>query len=211
MRAVLFDLDGTLTDTLPLVIAAVNAALAPVWGAARTPEEIRRLFGPPEGQLIAAEAPQDSEAIERFYRYYRAHHRHTARVYPGVRPMLSTLLERGHLLALVTNKGRRSALITLEEFGLRRFFRAIVDGDDVSRPKPAPEGIGLALERLGAGAAEAAYVGDMPSDLLASRAAGVAAWAAAWSRPDDAYLGWDYVARRPEDVLHRLLHEAEAT
>jgi len=211
VKAVLFDLDGTLTDTLPLVIAAVNAALTPVWGAPRAPAEIRHLFGPPEGQLIAAQAPDDPQAVERFYRYYRANHQRAARVYPGVRPMLTTLVESGRLLALVTNKGRRSAMITLEAFGLRRFFRAIVDGDEVASPKPDPEGIRLALRRLGVGAGDAAYVGDMASDLAAARAAGVEAWAAAWSRPDDEYQGWDYVARLPESVLHRLLHEGATT
>ena len=210
MKALLFDLDGTLTDTLPLVIAALNAALAPVWGGPRRPEEVRRLFGPPEGRLIAQEAPDDPEALERFYRSYRLLHRTDARIFPGVRPMLSTLVERGWPLALVTNKGRRSTLITLEEFGLRRFFRAIVDGDAVEHPKPAPDGISRALAELGAAAKDAAYVGDMPSDLGAARAAGVAGWHAAWSRPGDASDGWDFVARHPDDVPHRCLREAAA-
>lgn len=208
MRTVLFDLDGTLTDTLPLVVAALNAALAPVWGAPRSPDEIRSLFGPAEGPLIAAQAPHDPQAVERFYSYYRDHHQRAAKVFPGVRPMLSTLAERGCPLGLVTNKGRRSALITLEAFGLRRFFRVIVDGEEVALPKPAPDSIRLALARLGADAGAACYVGDMESDLAAARAAGVEGWAAAWSRPDAKFEGWDFVARHPDDVLHRWLHQA---
>lgn len=210
MKAILFDLDGTLTDTLPIVIAALNEALAPVWGGLRSEAEVRRLFGPPEGRLIAQEAPDDPGAVERFYASYRRLHRGQARVFPGVRPMLSTLWERGFRLGLVTNKGRRSTVITLDEFGLRRFFRTIVDGDQVERPKPAPDSILRALAELGALAPDAAYVGDMPSDLAAARAAGVAGWRAAWSRPGDTAEAWDLVARRPEDVVHHCLHEAAA-
>jgi phosphoglycolate phosphatase/pyrophosphatase PpaX len=210
VNAVLFDLDGTLTDTLPLVISSINAALAPVWGASRTPAEIRRLFGPPEGQLIADQAPADPNAIERFYAYYRRHHEREAKVFPGVRPMLSTLLARGFHLGLVTNKGHRSTMITLEAFGLRRFFRAVVDGDEVA-PKPSPEGIRLALARLGARSEEAVYVGDMPSDLRAAKAAGVPGWAAAWSRPADPAEGWDFIALHPEDLLRRLGREPAKT
>ncbi len=210
MNAVIFDLDGTLTDTLPLVISSINAALTPIWGAPRTPEEIRRLFGPPEGQLIAAQASSDPKAIERFYTYYRRHHERDAKVFPGVRPMLSTLLSRGFRLALVTNKGHRSTMITLEEFDLRRFFRAVVDGDEVA-PKPSPEGIRLALARLGATREEAVYVGDMPSDLRAAKAAGVAGWAAAWSRPADPAEGWDFIAIHPEDLLRPLESEPAET
>ena len=205
MRALLFDLDGTLTDTLPLVIASLNAALAPVWGAPRSPSEIRRLFGPPEGRLIAQQAPDDPQAVERFYRYYRDHHQRIAKLFPGVRTMLSTLVELGWPLGLVTNKGHRSTVITLDQLGLRPFFPVIVDGDGLSRPKPAPEGIALALGRLGAAPGDAAYIGDMPSDLAAARAAGAAGWCAGWSRPDEPAPDWDYVARKPDDVVQRCL------
>jgi phosphoglycolate phosphatase/pyrophosphatase PpaX len=211
VKAILFDLDGTLTDTLPLVIASLNEALAPVWGGPRSESEIRRLFGPPEGRLIAQQAPDDPAAVERFYEAYRRLHAVRARVFPGVRPMLSTLWERGLRLGLVTNKGRRSTLITLEEFGLRRFFRTIVDGDHVEQPKPAPDGILLALRELGVTARDAAYVGDMPSDLGAAHAGGVEGWRAAWSRPGQDTVAWDFVAREPEDVLHHCLRDAAAT
>ncbi len=211
MKALLFDLDGTLTDTLPLVIAALNAALAPVWGAPRSPEEVRRLFGPPEGQLIAAEAPSDPDAMERFYRYYRQHYAREAKVFAGVRPVLSTLVARGLRLGLVTNKGHRSAMITLEEAGLRRFFETVVDGDEVARPKPAPDGILLALARLRVSACDAAYVGDMPSDLVAAKAAGVAALAAGWSRTPADAEAWDFIARHPDDLLRQVLHRPSAT
>jgi len=213
MRAFLFDLDGTLTHTMPLVLDALRAALAPSFGRWPDTEEVRRLLGPPEADILARAAPDDPEATERFYRYYREHHQRAAHVYRGVRPMLTALWDRGHPLALVTNKGRRSTAITLEELGLRRFFHVVVDGEDTGRPKPAPDGIALALERLRTPQvlrARAVYIGDMPSDLAAARAAGIAGWAAAWGRPDDAYAGWDFVALRPEDVLLHARREAAA-
>jgi len=208
LKAILFDLDGTLTDTLRLVLSSLGAALGPVWGEERSPDEIRRLLGPSELRILEQEAPGRPEVVEAFYRHYRARLHHDACVFHGVRPMLATLAERGWPLGLVTSKGARGTAITLEEFGLRRFFRAVVHGDEVRATKPDPEAIRLCLQRLLIPPEEAVYVGDQPTDLVAARAAGCGAWAAAWGHPPSAPQDWDCVALAPDDILHHCLRRA---
>ncbi len=199
MTAVLFDLDGTLTDTLPLVVVALNAALAPVWGAPRDLAALRSIFGPSEERLIAQEAPGDPHAIDRFYAEYRREHERLAHPFPGVPEMLRELSGRGVALGLVTNKGRRSSVMTVEAFGIRPYFGSIVTGDDLERPKPDPTGILRVLGELGVAPADAAYVGDSGSDMRAGRAAGVLAAGAAWQAADVPFA--DVILRSPRDVL----------
>lgn len=206
MRAAIFDLDGTLTDTLDLVIAAVNAALSPVWGLERTPEEIRRLFGPTEEGLIARATEVGREAArERFFRYYEDEHDARARIFPGVPDMLQQIAAGGHPIAVVTNKGSRSTEITLRRLGLTGFVAAIATGDDVEHPKPDPAGILRVLAAMEVDADSAIYVGDSPSDMRAARAAGVLAVGVGWSSGLRLDALADVVAEAPSDVPAILL------
>ncbi|MDA8346215.1 MAG: HAD family hydrolase [Thermaerobacter sp.] len=199
MTAVLFDLDGTLTDTLPLVVTALNAALAPHWGAPKDLEAMRPLFGPSEERLIAREAPGDPDAVDRFYAEYRREHARLARPFAGVTEMLHALAARGVRLGLVTNKGRRSSVMTLHEFGIAKYFGAVVTGDDVAHPKPDPTGILEVLGNLGVQPGQAAYVGDSRSDMQAAHAAGVRAIGAGWQAGDIPLA--DVTLRAPEELL----------
>lgn len=201
-------MDGTLTDTVPLVVRGLNAALGPVWGGPRTVEQMLHLFGPSEERLIRQEAGEGSEeAIERFYRCYRAEHDRHAHVFPEVEAMLSALRARGVALGIVTNKGRSSTQITLEAFGLAHHFSAIRSGDDVARPKPDPTGIVEVMRELGADRRRSVYVGDSPSDMLAARAAGVRALGAGWSGGAPRLAGpADEILDSPMDVV-RLVQE----
>lgn len=202
MRAAIFDLDGTLTDTIDLVMGAVNAALAPIRGREWAPEEIRTLFGPTEEVLIARATDRDLEqAVERFFRYYEQEHDTRVRLFPGVREMLEELARLGAPVGIVTNKGRRSAEITLRKTGLTGLVRVIGTGDDVDLPKPDPAGIRRVLEALGASPEHALYVGDSPSDMRAARAAGVLAVGAGWFAGDRLNDLADVIAGEPGEIV----------
>ena len=199
MTSVLFDLDGTLTDTLPLVIAALNAALASHWGGPKDLQAMRPLFGPSEERLIAREAPGDPDAVDRFYAEYRREHARLAHPFDGVPEVLQELSARGVRMGLVTNKGRRSSLMTLREFGIAQYFDAVVTGDDLENPKPDPSGILQVVAALGADRARTAYVGDSASDMQAARAAGVHAIGAGWQAGDVPHA--DRILRAPVEIL----------
>ena len=201
MRAAIFDLDGTLTDTLDLVIAAVNAALSPIWGQERSPEEVRRLFGPTEEGLIqrATEVGREA-ALARFFRYYEDEHDARASIFPGIADMLDRIAAGGLPIAVVTNKGSRSTQITLRRLGLTSYVAAVATGDDVVHPKPDPAGIFRVLEAMGANPDTAIYVGDSPSDMRAAQAAGVLAVGAGWSSASRLQGLADVMAHTPSDI-----------
>ena len=181
LKAIIFDLDGTLADTYPLIFMAFNHFAKRYLGREYEPGEIEALFGPAETKIISSLVPPEKrdEAIEYYYGSYMSLHHH-ARLFDGIGPMLEEVYERNIPLGIFTGKGKRSARITLRELGIERMFKAVVSGDDVSCRKPDPEGLLLAAKLLGIEPQKALMVGDHPVDILAGKAAGVQTAAALW-------------------------------
>lgn len=180
--ALIFDLDGTLVDTIEVIVSSFRHVLEDLAGRRFTRQEVIGLFGPTEPAIIDrfARPEERPAAYERFFAHYEQQHDRLVTIFPGIPELVKEAARRGHPLALVTNKGRRTTAITLEKCGLAPFFRVIVTGDDVSRPKPDPEGIRLALTRLAAEASRSWFLGDSPVDILAGRAAGARTCAILW-------------------------------
>jgi transcriptional repressor NrdR len=198
---------GTVADTIDLIVAALNEALAERWGRPRRLEEIRPLFGPPDDELIRRELdgwPPEAvaEVVERYYAAYRRGHREGARLFPGIVEVLRALVAGGLRLGLLTNKSRRAAAITLEELGLAEFFPVVVSGNDAP-PKPDPRGLEGLVAALGARPETAAMVGDGPGDVLVARRAGVLAVKVLWGRTHAASEadGADLVVTEPPELL----------
>lgn len=182
--AVVFDIDGCLTDTLPLIYDTVNATLEGFWGRRWAEEEIHGLFGPPEEVLVARQVGEEaaSERMRFFYDHYRTHH-HMASVYPGIRETLVALRDGGVPLGVLTNKGRTTALITLKELGLSGFFPVVRTGSE-GPAKPEPGGLLAVLDELGGDAESSVMIGDSPTDVRAGKAAGCLTVGAVWGRPE---------------------------
>ncbi|HZG84999.1 HAD family hydrolase [Paenibacillus sp.] len=184
IRAIIFDLDGTIGDTLPLCIAAFRKSIEPLAGRAVSDEEIVATFGPSEEGTIRALVPDHyEEGVERYLAHYRELHPMCGRPFDGIADILDFARARGVRLAMVTGKGARSTDITLEAFGLRHAFE-IVETGSPHGPRKA-EGIRSVLDRFEIEAGEAVYVGDAPSDIEASRKVGVAIVSAAWAGTAD--------------------------
>lgn len=200
VSCVVFDLDGTLTQTNPLIFASFNHVAQRFLGKTFCEEEIIALFGPPEeGALIHLLGERTgAEAMDELCAFYRAHHRELARLHEGVTDVLALLQERGISIALFTGKGHRTTRITLEAFNLTHFFDIVVTGNDVVQHKPAPEGIERIIRHCGARPEEVLMVGDSLADASASRSAGVSFAAALW----DAYDRARVLAAQPDVVFH---------
>ena len=177
-KAVIFDLDGTLLNTLGDLTTAVNHGLAVHSFPTRTETEVRSYVGDGVRQLIARACPPDTDeatqaaVLAAYLPYYAAHNADLTAPYDGVIPLLSALRDAGVRIAVVSNK-HDAGVQTL----CARFFGDYLDlavGADGSRPlKPAPDGVLYALERLGTAPADTWYVGDSVQDVLTARAAGV--------------------------------------
>lgn len=182
LRAVVFDLDGTLVDTLPDLHAAVAALLAERSLPVPMAEAVRRMIGDGARKLVERSlawsgAALDEAAIEaahaRFLAIYNAAPCRDSRVFDHAETALAALEAVGLALGICTNKPQGPTDAILARLGLEARFRAVVGGDAVIRRKPHPDHLRAVLERLGARPDHAVMVGDSRNDLLAARGCGM--------------------------------------
>lgn len=193
-RAVAFDLDGTLIDTLPDLTAAVNATLASLGARALPQERVKELIGDGAEKLVAravAEAitgnpepggaqeaalhGQQLQAMGFFFEYYGEHLLEGSRVYPEAPRTLRMLTDNGIAPCCVTNKSSRFALPLLEATGLSEVLRFTLCADRTQDRKPSPVLLLESCRRLGVTPREMLYVGDSHTDVMAAHAAGCGA------------------------------------
>lgn len=187
LRAVVFDLDGVLIDSIAVMREAFQRAYAEVVGTADAPfEEYLHHLGrhmPDTLRIMGLPAAM--------YELFVRESHDLAHLIPpcqGAAWLLDELAAGGAQLAVATGKSRARAEHNLEAVGLRRRLAVVTGSDEVERGKPAPDIVELTLERLGVRAAEAIAVGDSPLDLEAGRAAGTRVAAALWGQGDHAAL-----------------------
>lgn len=181
IKAVIFDLDGTLADTLPLCIKAFRQSVEPLINRPVSDAEIIATFGPSEEGTIMALAPDYyDKGVADYLHYYERLHDMCPVPFEGMQELLQTLKDRGVRIAMVTGKGKHSTAISLKHFELTHYFERIETGSPEGARKA--EGIQLIADGLtGISKEEMVYVGDAPSDIIASRKAGIPVVAAAWA------------------------------
>jgi pyrophosphatase PpaX len=202
----LFDLDGTLIDSLELILNSYRHTLMMHRGAAPADEVWKAGIGTPLRTQLAPFA-EDADEIERmvdtFRDYNFANHDQLIRPFPGIREAVSDLKNNGKALGIVTSKARKGTLRGLDTCGLTELFETIVAADDVDKHKPDPTPVLRALELLNADASSTVFIGDSRFDLAAGRDAGVLTAAALWGpfeRRDLASYSPDYWLSKPADI-----------
>lgn len=199
LRAVVFDLDGTLADSYPAITASVNHIRAAHGLAPLSEDEVRRHVGRGPAYLLEHTVPGTDLPTD--LARYREHHpsvlRWGTRLLPGVADTLLALQQAGLRLAVCSNKPIAFTRELLDYLGVAARFNAVIGPEDAPRLKPAPDMLQAALHRLGVAPAEALYVGDMVVDIRTARAAGVTVWVVPTGSDDRAALE----AARPDRVL----------
>ena len=211
VNTVLFDLDGTLLDTAPDLVAALQAVCAeqdqPAPPAATAASYVSRGA---IGLVSLAFPDRDANALERLrarlVEIYQANLCARTRPYPGVMALLAELDERGVRWGIVTNKLRFLAAPIIEQMQLARDCAVLVGGDCAAHNKPHPAPLQLAMAQIGANAAETVYVGDACKDIVAGRAAGTATVAVTWGYiiAGDHPAKWDadFVIEQPGQLIN---------
>ncbi len=207
LHTVLFDLDGTLIDSLRLILDSYHHTLAQHGLPARTDEDWLKGVGTPLTVQLAewGDAPETLEAMIATYREYNLmHHDRMVTVYPGVVNAVREIKAAGLQTGLVTSKNRNGALRGLRLVGLEALMDVLVCADEVTNPKPHPEPVEKAVSLLGAEPTTTVYVGDSLHDMHSGRAAGVRTAAALWGpfgRPHLESAHPDYWLETPGDLV----------
>lgn len=207
-HTVIFDMDGTVLDTLQDLADAVNYALKSMQMPERTLEEVRCFVGNGVRRLMELSVPggfdnpQFEETFARFKEYYGVHCNDKTKVYDGIMELLRDLKDEGYTLAIVSNK-LDSAVKELNEIYFHGIVKVAIGEREGIAKKPAPDTVYAALEELGVPCEGAVYVGDSDVDVMTAKNAGLPCISVLWGFRDKEFLiehGAVQFAEKPEDV-----------
>jgi pyrophosphatase PpaX len=207
---VVFDLDGTVVDTVELIVESFRYATRTVLGEVLPDEVITAGVGQPlMAQMEHLSARHAQELYDVYREYNHRRHDELIRGYAGIAELLDGLRAAGRRLGIVTSKSRDTTEMAFRAVGLDDRFEVVVTASDTDQHKPSPVPLRLCLQRLEAAAAGSIYVGDSPVDIQAGAAAGMATAAVAWGVfGKEALLAVapDYWVEEPHELLDLCLH-----
>ncbi|MDA8166353.1 MAG: HAD-IA family hydrolase [Actinomycetota bacterium] len=201
----MFDLDGTIVDTIDLIRESFRHASREVLGRQLPDEVLMANVGQPlmrQMQLLDADKADDLYQVYR--KYNHAVHDDLIRPYPGIEDLLRELRRRGALMAIVTSKSRETVNMAFRSVPIEHFFETVVATDDTELHKPYPQPIQLAMRRLDVVPEESVYIGDSPFDIEAGQAAGVKTVAVDWGIFPAVRLKEmepDFYFEKPDEIL----------
>ena len=213
IKAVIWDLDGTLLNTLDDLAASTNAALSKCGLPQRTTDEVRRFVGNGVHKLIeravpelGTEHPLFQQVLDGFVEHYGAHSRDNTHPYDGVMEALERLAGMGAMHAIVSNKIDFAVKALSQDYFPGRMKSAV--GDDPSRrKKPAPDSVLEAMRQMHVTAEECVYVGDSDVDVITARNAGIPCVAVTWGFRDEKCLldaGAEHIAHTPAQLVEMI-------
>ena len=202
---VLFDLDGTLIDSIGLILQSAQFAFGKCGLPCPSDAEWLTGVGRPLPVMFSHFAPgREDDLIAAYREFQYANHDRLVTVYEGVPEMLAELAAQGHRMGIVTSKVSTLAMRGLALTGIDRYFETVVGMDSCQRHKPDPEPVRIALDRLSSGPERAWFIGDSIHDMESGNAAGVATVGALWGPFDADDLAPSrprHLAATPKDVV----------
>ncbi len=213
VKACIFDLDGTLLNTLADLADALNYALNRSGFPKRTLEEVRNFVGNGVYTLVERALPSGTDAKHRqtclsdFKSYYELHKQDKTCLYDGIYDLVASLKAKGIRIAIVSNKFDK-AVKELAKYYFSDMIDVAIGESPQIRKKPAPDTVFMALDMLGVTKEETLYIGDSDTDVLTAKNAGVPFVGVTWGFRDEALLrqcGADTLIHKPSDLLRFLV------
>jgi len=207
IRAVLFDLDGTLVDSLEDLTDAVNHIRSAFSHPPLTADAVRLKIGKGARHLVQQTLPDAIEtdidrAVEMFLEFNREHIADKSHLYPGITETLHELAARNIKLAVISNKNEDLSTLILEYLGIRPLLECICGGDTFTERKPSPLPLLKVAEKLDVATCECFMVGDSCNDIQAGKLANITSIACTWGYGSAEELaGADVFAHRPQELL----------
>jgi len=210
LKSVLFDLDGTLVDSLDDLTDAVNHVRLEFALPALTPSTVCRMVGKGALNLVRQALPDRTQAeIDRalrlFLDYNEQHIADKSRLYPGVVELLAELRRRGIRLAIISNKNEALSRLILKSLEIDGYFESVSGGDTFPEIKPSPLPLLRVIEQQGLLPQECIMVGDSINDIQAGNLAGIATVGCSWGYGGSGELGSSsFLAESCEDLLRTI-------
>ena len=208
-KAYIFDLDGTLLDTLEDLADAVNYAMRKNGFPERSLSEVRSFVGDGIRLLVKRSSPEGIEdaALEQafadFRDYYSVHYMDKTKPYPGIEAMLRALKAQGKRLCVISNKVDYAVKLLMDQF-FPGFFETVLGEREGIRRKPAPDSLLAVMEELGLSKEECVYIGDSDTDILTAKNAGIDPISVSWGFRTEEFLkehGAEKIVNKVEDLL----------
>ncbi len=209
----IFDLDGTLLDTLQDLANAVNHAMRQMNYPERTVDEVRRFIGNGIRMLIKRAAPQNisdedyDKTLAIFTAYYLEHIADFTKPYDGITDVIETLRQKGCKVAVVSNKADEAAKKVVKDF-FGDIFDLVVGKMDRFPSKPAPDSVLYVIETLGVNKVKCVYSGDSEVDVQTAHNAGLPCVGVTWGNRDVTELiaaGAEYIAEKPSEIIEKTM------
>lgn len=213
MKAVIFDMDGTILNTIDDIAGAVNYILRKYHMPARTVEEVKYFVGNGLRRTLLLSVPKGTpesfveDIFEEFVSYYKNHSNICTRPYEGIVEAIKTLKEKGYKLAVVSNK-RQEAVERLCQIFYKDLFDAIAGDRDGINRKPDPDMVYDVLERIGVRKEDALYIGDSDVDIKTAQNAGLGGIFVSWGFRGGEFLqeqGAEFIADSPEELVKMIV------
>lgn len=203
VRAIVFDVDGTLIDTEDAVLNSLQQALLEVQGQSRSTGEIRFVLGIPGARALPrlGIAPEDMDRVNERWNFFLKDHLDSITIFPGIMDVLKRLKEKGVSTGIVTSKTRRELEDDFVPFGLMEYLTHVVCADDTVHHKPHSDPILKWLERSGADPSETIYIGDTTYDMECAQGAGVEFGLAVWGCRNHGEIHCLRRPERPQEIL----------
>lgn len=197
-KGLIFDIDGTLTNTNQLIFDSFNHIADKFWNKTLPPEEIIKLFGPTEDDIIDLLFKEKAEEVKKeYFNYYESNHS-VASLHSGMKELLEQVKQKSIPLGVYTGKGKTTTTITLKKFDLYDYFDLIITGSDVKEHKPSPEGISMFLDKFGLSSKTVLMIGDSTADIKAARAAKIKSALVLW----DCYAKEECLKMNPDFIFN---------
>ncbi|WP_117161720.1 HAD family hydrolase [Paraliobacillus sp. X-1268] len=209
MKAIIFDFDGTLANTLPICYVAFQSVFKEFDNKDLSSEDIRSMFGPSETGIIIENLKNTNKenAIELYYEKYLEYHEQLVKPNNDITEMIGYLKEKDIKTGIVTGKARRSLDISLKALHMDNLFEIIITGDDVIHPKPHPEGVVKALSLLEVERNDSMFIGESDADIEAGLKANVTTAGVKWLpdyQPSEFSVKPNYIFDRVTDLKRHL-------
>jgi pyrophosphatase PpaX len=181
IQGLVFDLDGTLIDSLAVTIDAFNHGITAFGQPKKSPQEILAYFGPGEGEIFEKiVGPTNARAAYRVAREYMDQHVGKIPLHEGIKELLEGVKSLGLPVSIFTGRGKETTTMILDHHCIQDDFEIVITSDHVDHPKPSPEGLYKCLDKMKMKPQDVLFIGDSPVDMQAAKSSGAIGVAALW-------------------------------